>query len=140
MNTEEFVDMWIEECELNVGLDFVGQDMPPWMQFATITRILSNYQSSLKLNLDTSQSLYRVGMQVSSFDVIPELNAFFLQILHLRSENLSRISKQISKGSFFQVLLPHFIETELPDLRLVARHNPLAAPFLFRVLPVDIDV
>ena len=45
-------------------VDFAGQVIRPLTKSATITQTLINYQSSLKLNLDILQSLYRVGVQV----------------------------------------------------------------------------
>ncbi len=68
--------MEIEGCELNVVSDFAGQDIRPLTQFTTITQILITYRSSLKLNLDILQSLYRVGSRYTRlYDLV--LNAIF---------------------------------------------------------------
>jgi hypothetical protein len=52
-----------EGCELKIVLGFAEQGMRPSTQFAAITRTSTNYPSSLKSNLDTLQSFYRVGVQ-----------------------------------------------------------------------------
>ena len=128
--------MQIEGCELIVVLDFAGKDIRPLTQFTTITQTLITYRSSLKLNLDILQSLYRVGVQVFT-SLRAGTQRIFFQNSHLRSESLSQTSRRISRGSFFQVLSLYFIEQPLTSF---TRDYPLAAPFLLRVLPINVNI
>jgi hypothetical protein len=79
MNIEEFVEVWIKRSELNFVLGFAGQDIRPLIQFVIITRTLTNYLSSLRLNLDTLQSLYQVGVQVF-VPLPPSTQSYFFRV------------------------------------------------------------
>jgi hypothetical protein len=111
MNIEEYVEVWIKRSELNFVLGFAGQDIRPLMQFVIITRTLTNYLSSLRLNLDTLQSLYRVGCRYSSlFDLV--LKAIF-----------SEFPPEI--GEPFTDIEADFKRVILPGIAFVFYGNPL---------------
>jgi len=111
--------------------------MPRSTQFATITRTLTTYRLSLKLNLDISQSLYRVGVQVFASLQRGTQSRF-------SSESPPEIGEPFTdiEADFKRVILPgtSAVFYGKNHILSVARDYALAAPFLLRVLPDNVNI